>query len=215
MKNNLFLGIFFEKKYLQKTLLIMKLSTFLLIVATFQTFAVGYGQSSIIKLNNESQTLLSVIEAIENQSDYKIFYKTDQVDVNQIVDIDLNEATVASVLNKALDGTQLSYVVMDKLIVFARKEVIEQPGKVTGIITDAATKEQLVGVNISVEGTSKGVISDIYGKFSIDATDANATLVFSYIGYATQEITVTGKSSINVSLVANITNLEEVVVVGY
>lgn len=193
----------------------MKLSTFLLIVATFQTFAVGYGQSSIIKLNNESQTLLSVIEAIENQSDYKIFYKTDQVDVNQIVDIDLNEATVASVLNKALDGTQLSYVVMDKLIVFARKEVIEQPGKVTGIITDAATKEPLVGVNISVEGTSKGVISDIYGKFSIDATDANATLVFSYIGYATQEITVTGKSSINVSLVANITNLEEVVVVGY
>jgi hypothetical protein len=215
MKNHLFFGVFFKKKYLQKTLLIMKLTTFFLILATLQSFASGYGQSSIIKLNKETQTLSSVIEAIENQTDYKIFYKTDQVDVAQLVNIDINEATVASVLNEALNGTDLSYVVMDNLIVFAPTETINQPARVTGIITDATTNEPLVGVNISIEGTIKGVTSDINGKYAIEVQDDNATLIFSYIGYATQKISVAGKSSINVSLVPNITNLEEVVVVGY
>lgn len=215
MKNHLFFGVFFKKKYLQKTLLIMKLTTFFLILATLQSFASGYGQSSIIKLNKETQTLSSVIEAIENQTDYKIFYKTDQVDVAQLVNIDINEATVASVLNEALNGTDLSYVVMDKLIVFAPAGTINQPATVTGTITDATTNELLIGVNISIEGTNKGVISDINGKYAIEVQEDNATLIFSYIGYATQKISVAGQSTIHVSLVPDITNLEEVVVVGY
>lgn len=215
MKIYLFLSVFFDKKYFQKTLLIMKLTTFFLILATLQSFAIGYGQSGIIKLTKETQTLSSVIEAIENQTDYKIFYKTDQVDVTQLVNIDLSETSVASVLNEALDGTHLSYVVMDKLIVFAPLETINQPAPVTGTITDATTNEPLIGVNISIEGTNKGVISDINGKYTIDVKNDNSILVFSYIGYATQKISFTGQSTINVKLVPNITNLEEVVVVGY
>ncbi len=152
MKKNLFLGVFLKKKYLQKTLLIMKLMTVFLILATLESFATGYGQSSIIKLNNETQTLLNVIEAIENQSDYKIFYKTDQVDVTRAVNLDMNEASVSSVLDKALEGTDLSYVVMDNLIVFALTESINQAAPVTGTITDATTDEPLIGVNISLAG---------------------------------------------------------------
>ena len=215
MKKNLISGVFFKKKYLQKISLIMKLSTFFLILATLQCYSSGYGQSSIIKLENESQTLLSVIEAIENQSDYKIFYKTDQVDVTQMVNIDENEATVASILNKALDGTHLSYVVMDKLIVFAREDDIDQTGKVSGTITDATTNEPLIGVNISIEGTTKGVISDINGNYSIEVTDENAILVFSYIGYTPVKIAVGGKITINITLSPDVKNLEEVIVVGY
>ena len=215
MKKKLILGVFSEKKCLQKISLIMKLSTFFLILATLQCYSSGYGQSSIIKLEHESQTLLSVIEAIENQSDFKIFFKTDQVDVTQRVEIDTNEASVASILDQALEGTNLSYVLMDKLIVFAREETINQPGKVTGIITDATTNEPLIGVNISIEGTIKGVISDVNGNYSIDVEDQNATLIFSYIGYETTKIKVEGQSSLNIRLKPNVTNLAEVVVVGY
>jgi TonB-linked SusC/RagA family outer membrane protein len=215
MKKDLFLGVFLKKKCLQKTLLIMKLMTVFLILATLQGFAKGYGQSSIIKLNNESQTLLNVIEAIEDQSDYKIFYKTDQVDVTRVVNLDINEATVASVLDKALEGTDLSYVVMDRLIVFAPSKTINQTITVTGTITDATTNEPLIGVNISLAGTNKGVISDIKGKYTIDVPDINATLVFSFVGYETVKIQVAGKTVLNVSLVPNIQNLDEVVVVGY
>ena len=214
MKKNLFLGHFFEKKCLHKTLLIMKITTVFLILATLQSFATGYGQSSIIKLNKESNTLLSVIEAIESQSDYKIFYKTDQVDVSQLVSINNYEATISSVLTEALDGTHLAYVVMDKLIVFAPEDAINQQARVTGTITDAGTKEPLVGVNIYILGSTTGVISDINGKYTIDVDD-QTILVFSYIGYETQQVPVAGQTKIMVSLVYNITYLDEVVVVGY
>lgn len=215
MKNYSFSDAFFNKKYLRKTLLIMKLTTLFLILGTLQSIATGYGQTSMIKLNKGTQPLSDVIEAIESQSDYKIFYKTDQVNITQLVDIDETDTTVSSALNTSLSGTSLSYVVMDKLIVFASKEIIDQPNKITGAVTDATTREPLIGVNISVDGTTKGVNSDINGKYSIEIPNNNATLVFSYIGYETVKISVSGKTTIDVSLIPNITNLDEVIVVGY
>jgi TonB-linked SusC/RagA family outer membrane protein len=215
MKNLLFLGVFFHKKCLQKILMIMKITTFLLILVTLQCAAIGFGQSGIIKFTEEKQTLSSIIEAIENQSDYKIFYKTDQVDVAQQVEIDINEATVTELLNKALSGTKLSYVLMDKLIVFAPSENISQPGRITGTVTDASTNEPLVGVNIVVEGINMGVISDMNGKYTIEVQNSNATLVFSYIGFVTEKVDIAGQSVINVNLLPDVTALEEVVIVGY
>jgi TonB-dependent starch-binding outer membrane protein SusC len=215
MKNYLFLGVFLNKKHLQKILLIMRLTTFFLVLATLQSLATGYGQTSLIKFTDDSQTLSSVIEAIESQSDYKIFYKTDQVDVTQQVNLDVEETSVASALRTALKGTNLTYVVMDKLIVFAPAENISQPAKVTGTIMDATTNEPLIGVNIVIEGSNTGVISDVNGKYSIEVTDKDAVLVFSYIGYITEKIAVAGQTTIHVSLAPDVTNLEEVVVVGY
>jgi TonB-linked SusC/RagA family outer membrane protein len=215
MKKHLFLGVFFHKKCLQKILRIMKITTILLILVTLQCAATGFGQSGMIRFADEKQTISSIIEAIENQSDYKIFYKTDQIDVGQQVEIDMSGATIAELLNKALSGTNLSYVVMDKLIVFAPSENISKPGKIIGTVTDASTNEPLVGVNIVVEGVNMGVITDANGKYTIEVQDDNATLVFSYIGYVTERVQIAGQSVINVSLLPDVTALEEVVIVGY
>jgi TonB-linked SusC/RagA family outer membrane protein len=215
MKKYLFLGVFAEKKCLHKILLIMRLTTFFLILATLQSMARGYGQSSIIKFSDDAQTLSSVIEAIENQSDFKIFYKTDQVDVTQAVSLASDETTVASALTSALKGTNLTYVVMDKLIVFAPTENIGQPTIVTGTIKDATTNEPLIGVNIVIEGSNTGVISDLNGKYSIEVKDENAVLVFSYVGYNTEKVAVASQTTIHINLVPDITNLDEVVVIGY
>ncbi|MDO9339546.1 MAG: TonB-dependent receptor [Bacteroidales bacterium] len=91
----------------------------------------------------------------------------------------------------------------------------QQQIRVTGTVTDASTGEVMPGVNIQVKGTAIGAISDGSGKFSISTTDQNATLVFSFVGYADQEIPLAGKNVIDVALKAEITGLEEVVVVGY
>jgi TonB-linked outer membrane protein, SusC/RagA family len=86
--------------------------------------------------------------------------------------------------------------------------------KVTGSVTSVRDNSPLPGVSIQVKGTSKGTVTDIDGKFSIDVAD-NDVLVLSFIGYVSEEVAVAGKSSVNVSLVEDIKNLEEVVVVGY
>jgi TonB-linked SusC/RagA family outer membrane protein len=91
---------------------------------------------------------------------------------------------------------------------------IRQASKVTGVVTDK-TSEPLIGVNIKVKGTSTGTITDFSGAYSIDVPNANAVLVFSYIGYLEQEITVGARTIINVQMAEDVKQLEEVVVVGY
>lgn len=90
-----------------------------------------------------------------------------------------------------------------------------QQGRITGTVTDASNGQGMPGVNIQVKGTSTGAISDVDGKFTITTTEANASLVFSFIGYVTQEVAVAGKNVVDIALKAELTGLDEVVVVGY
>ena len=83
---------------------------------------------------------------------------------------------------------------------------------VTGTITDAESGIPLAGANVLVKGTSNGVSSDFDGNYSINVTDSNATLQFSYLGYITQEIAVNGQLTLNVSLIEDASQLDEVVV---
>ena len=87
-----------------------------------------------------------------------------------------------------------------------------QAQTVKGTITDALDGAPLPGVNVIIKGTSVGVSSDFDGKFSIDVKSENAVLQFSFMGYATQEISVKGKTLINVALTQSAESLNEVVV---
>ena len=85
---------------------------------------------------------------------------------------------------------------------------------VTGVVTSATDNEPLIGVSVQVKETATGGITDIDGKFSVNA-EQGQTLIFSYIGYQTQEIQVGASSVINVVLKEDTEMLDEVVVVGY
>ena len=92
---------------------------------------------------------------------------------------------------------------------------LQQKG-ISGTVTDAITGEAMVGVNIQVKGTTIGTLSDVKGNYSIPSSiDQNAILVFSFVGYVTQEIPVSGKTVINIALASDVTGLNEVVVIGY
>lgn len=83
---------------------------------------------------------------------------------------------------------------------------------VSGTVVDASSNLSLPGVNIIVKGTSQGVTSDFDGKYSIEVSGENAVLVFSYIGYTSKEVPVNGQTVIDVSLVEDVSQLDEVVV---
>lgn len=85
---------------------------------------------------------------------------------------------------------------------------------VKGNVTDGSSGETLIGVTVSVKGTTNGTQTDVYGNYSISAP-SNATLVFSYIGYTAQNITVNGQTTINIKLNPSANQLQQVVVVGY
>lgn len=86
--------------------------------------------------------------------------------------------------------------------------------EVKGTVYDSESGESIPGVNVLEKGTSNGTITDLDGTFSLNVAD-NATLIFSFVGYMSQEVAVQGQSTIDVRLSPDVTALEEVVVVGY
>lgn len=87
--------------------------------------------------------------------------------------------------------------------------------KVTGVVTDNITRGALPGVNVVVQGTTTGTITDIEGKYSLNVPNENSVLVFSFLGYISQSVSVGNQDVVTVSLIEDLTALDEVVVVGY
>ncbi len=95
-----------------------------------------------------------------------------------------------------------------------RQSLFAQAQIITGKVTDAQTGEVVIGANIVVKGTTRGTISDLNGTYTISAKPGEI-LLFSYVGYLPQEVTVGEKTVINVSLETDRTEIKELVVIGY
>jgi TonB-dependent starch-binding outer membrane protein SusC len=100
------------------------------------------------------------------------------------------------------------------LAVFSFSFALAQSVQVSGNVKDESGNA-LPGVNVLVKGTTNGTTTDASGNYALSVPDANATLVFSFIGYASEELAVNGRTSIDMSLLPDITSLQEVVVIGY
>jgi TonB-linked SusC/RagA family outer membrane protein len=119
----------------------------------------------------------------------------------------LNAITMGAVYSSNGDGTQSSKVDVpaDNIQLFT----------VSGQVTDASTGEPLVGVTVIIKGTTTGVITDLRGNYSINISQREAVLLFSFVGYASTEVMVNEGKVLNVALEVEALGMEEVVVIGY
>lgn len=197
----------------------MKITLMLVLVSTLTVTASVYSQSTRLSLNLKNATVRQVLDEVEKQSHFKFFYLDEQIDVNRRVNLDISDEKVEDILASIFDTNQVRYKVFDNNLVVLTPVVntsaVIQNFRVTGKVTDADTGEPLLGVNIVVEGTTMGVVTDLDGNYSIDLPNENANLVFSFIGYTSQTTAVAGRNVVDIQLVADTKSLEEVVVVGY
>jgi len=202
----------------------MKLSVFLIIVSTLNIFAVeSYSQAKKISVDAGRSTVLQVLNAIEQQTDYYFLYSTKLVDVNREVSVNYQDTPMNDVLADIFKGTDVDYVVLDKQIVISNRELLGKPEEkvavqqgwtVTGTVTDEEGNP-LLGVSVVVEGTTIGTITNGDGVFEIQVPGSEARLEFSFVGMLGQVITVADQTQIDVTLQPDIMGLDEVVVVGY
>ncbi|HZJ18828.1 MAG TPA: TonB-dependent receptor [Pricia sp.] len=101
------------------------------------------------------------------------------------------------------------------LSLFLWLPALAQDKTITGTVTSADDTLGLPGVNVVEKGTTNGVVTDFDGEYSITVSGDNATLVFTYVGFAAQEVPVNGKSQIDIAMAEDATALDEVVLVGY
>lgn len=100
-------------------------------------------------------------------------------------------------------------------LLFFSFNLFAQAKTITGVVSDEQNDERLTGVNVVVKGTTIGTITDIDGAFTLDIKEADAVLVFSYLGYETLELRVPASGTMYVKIKESLTDLDEVVVVGY
>ncbi|KKL17606.1 hypothetical protein LCGC14_2483870, partial [marine sediment metagenome] len=99
-------------------------------------------------------------------------------------------------------------------LIVGTQSIFSQSQSITGTISDESG-EPLPGVSIVIKGTTRGAVTNLEGQYTVEAEDPTSVLVFSYVGYLTQEITVGNQTVIDIALEADVYGLEEVVVIGY
>lgn len=196
----------------------MKLIAVLLTVACLQVSAEGFSQK--ITLSKNSASLKSVLQEIRKQSGYQLLYNTDLIQKAKPVSINVQNSNLEEALKASLQGQNFTYEIADKMILIKPVSVDNGSNlrwralkQVRGKVT--TTKgEPLPGVVITERGTTNKTATNGEGEFELRNVADDAVLVFSYIGYNTQEITTKGATGpINVTLLESDNKLQEVNVV--
>ena len=203
---------------LKKLLLIMRIAIFLLLVGFLQTQATdSYSQNTKLSISFSNTELVKVLDKIENQSEFYFLYNEKLIDATRKVSIEAKEERIEDVLKNLFSGTDVEYSIMDRKIILAPAYLSEsqQTGKkISGKVIDQSGIP-IPGASVVVKGTTIGVSTSNDGNFSLSLPSDAKVLVFSFVGMKTQEFTIDGKTTINVTLADDAIGIEDVVIVGY
>ena len=219
MKNNTLSGRYcFKNPRFKQIFRIMRISTFLLMVCVFCSYAGNaHSQNAKVSIRMNNVKLDKILNEIENQTDYLFIYNN-QVDINKITSVKVKNEAVAQVLDRILSGTGINYELEGTHIILTTEAIKDlhaqqQAKTVTGTVTDVSG-EPIIGANIRIKGTTTGTITDIDGNFTIKA-EPQSVIEVSYIGYLTQETVINNQKSIRFLLKEDTKTLDEVAVIGY
>lgn len=201
-----------------KSVRVMRIGLFLLFVLVAQLHAESlYSQNTVINLKLENATVEQVIDKIEKETDFSFLFTDKSVDIDWKVSVDARNKNINELLETLFGDTHVQYRIVDKQIILSNKKLLaanaNQQKQVSGVVVDT-NGDPVIGANIVEKGTTNGTISDLEGRFHLNAAPGT-TLVITYIGYIPQEVNVGGRSSLTITLHEDSEVLDEVVVIGY
>jgi len=212
-----------------KILRVMKLTFILLVVFLLNASAEGFSQN--VTYSGQNVSLETVFTVIKKQTGYGFFFQEELFAMAKPVTINASNEDLSKVLTNVFKDQPLEFSIKNKTILVSKKSIastelkpigglsptsalgnnVQKDIVVKGVVSDAKG-ETLPGVSIKLKGSNVGATTDLDGKFSITIPDGNGILVFSFIGFTTQEVAVNQRTSINVKLETANTALNEVVV---
>ncbi|GAB3896017.1 TonB-dependent receptor [Larkinella knui] len=181
-----------------------------------------------ITIQATNQPMKTVLSQLGKEADVRFAYRSALVQLNQRVSFNATNQPLSEILDKLLKPLSLTYYVKGRQIILnleplpipSAEEVLRNNDAaavdqtIAGTVSDEAGV-RLPGVSVVVKGTTRGTTTDGNGQYRLNLLTGDAILVFSFVGYTSQEITVGNRTEINVSLLTDTKNLSEVVVVGY
>jgi TonB-linked SusC/RagA family outer membrane protein len=219
---------FSESGKRKEILLKMKLTLILLLAGLLQISAISYSQSAKLSLDVNGMQLAEVLREIEDISDFRFFYQREQVDVERSVNLKVENQNIDEVLDLLFPGDEIEYkIYADKLVLLAPNEILTevqdaleslpgafQPITVTGTVLDESGLP-VTGATVAIKSSGRGTITGADGSFTIEVSSPDAILVISYVGMKSQEVSLAGRTNVNVVLDYDVIALNEVVAIGY
>lgn len=199
-----------------KFLLIMRLSLLLLITVMLRPSQAAVAQTLTLKFQNAQ--LSTVIKEIERQTGYHFVYTDEMITDAKTVNVNLTNSTFTDALKTVFEDQRLTYTLNGSSVVVKRKRAIDTkpivPQTIRGKVIDNKG-QPLPGVTVKLKGTPTVAITDPRGNYIISFDAENAVLQFSFVGFASQEVLVSGQQVINIILLEQVSSLSDVVVIGY
>ncbi|WP_290795182.1 SusC/RagA family TonB-linked outer membrane protein [Flavihumibacter sp. UBA7668] len=211
-KNRIPLSYWGIHQNFRKLLVIMKLTAILLIGICLHASATGYSQQEVT-VSVKNLELKKFFNLLQKKTNYRFLYEDGKLPSDLKVNLEVENASIHSVLEKVLRNTSLRYKLLNNNLIVVREDKEVESRIIKGKILDE-NGQPLSNVSVRIKNSNSGTYTNNQGQFEIEATDNNI-LEISYIGYITQEIRVQGSNDLAIRLVPGDKNLEEVVMVGF
>lgn len=200
-----------------KTLFVMKSLTVFLVLFSLYSFSNSYSQSKKLKIEIKEATLMSMIESIESQSEFVFIYNDEVLPelIKALGSIRIKNKSIYKVLDRVVNKEKLIYSINERQVILNKKEILASnlQQQISGKVIDSDGLP-LPGVNIIIEGTSRGAQTDFNGVYSINASEGEILKV-SFVGMQTQFITVGSNNTIDIVMEEDLESLDAVVITGY
>lgn len=197
----------------KKMFLIMRLTMILMFFATIQVSATGYAQ---ITVSAKNESMQKVFREIQKQSGYDFLYSYELLERAGNISVDIKNAPIKEAVNECIKGKNLTFTIVDNTVVVkAKSETDQQQIKYSlkGKVRDEAGNP-VCGAAILIKGTSAGVVTNEDGTYMITLPSRKETLIISFIGMKTKEISFNGQETINIILEEEAFETEAVVFTG-
>ncbi|REE00088.1 TonB-linked SusC/RagA family outer membrane protein [Marinoscillum furvescens DSM 4134] len=200
-----------------------------MIILMYCSLSSAMGQSKtmdevFVTLNDSNTQLITVLNNIESQTGFQFLYNEGLLDINESVSIAATSQPVGSVLRDLSKESGLTfrrvnndvYVSVKDEEPQARPQVpeVQDSWKLKGRVTAEDSPDGIPGATVAIKGTGRGTVTDVYGNYVLEVSRGDV-LTISYIGYSPREIQITDQTMLDIDLEMDLSELQEVVVIGY
>ena len=162
----------------------------------------SYAQKTKISIEANNQSVGTILEEIEAQTDFDFFFNNKHVDLERLVSVSVESKDVFNVLEQLFSGTDVGYTVLDKKIILTKEKQIfaQQDVIANGKVVDS-DGNPIIGATVLEKGTNNGTVTDIDGFFTLSVKSEDAELEITYIGYKKQSIKMKSNRPLHVVLI--------------
>ncbi|MCG6187284.1 TonB-dependent receptor [Maribellus maritimus] len=197
----------------------MKLTLLFSFLVFTASWANSFSQSTKLNLNLKNVAVQDLIQEIENQTDFYFLYQDDVFRNDQKITINAKDESLDVILKELEEQASVNAEIAGHQIILSKKtgkleDMQQQTKQVTGVVVDD-DGVSIPGVSVVAKGTSVGTVTNAEGTFQLDIPVGTETLLFSFVGKRSQEVSVDGKTFFSIVMQQEAIGIEEVVAIGY